>query len=86
MPKFTLLVNPLPPGDEKKVQANHGQWAPGDQLLLIERQLLDPQTQIQVGRLIARLTFMKVLPNNNALVLGNADHHLDMGNHAKAAA
>ena len=47
--------------------------------------LLDPQTQIPVGRLIARLTFMKVLPHNNALVLGNADHHLDVGNYANAA-
>jgi hypothetical protein len=43
MPKFTFLVNPLRPGDEEEIHANHGQWALGDQVLLMERRLLDPQ-------------------------------------------
>ena len=49
---------------------------------MIERPLFDDATLLnQVGRLIARLTVMKMATNGQPLVLGNADHHLEKGLH-----
>ena len=49
---------------------------PGDHLLVVERELLDPGTHQKVATITAVLTFMEVIPPDDALVLGIAEHHL----------
>jgi hypothetical protein len=50
----------------------------GDRFLIIERPLIDPNANKQVGTLIARLTFMQVSTAGQVLLLfGNAEHRLD---------
>src|SRR5215204_5387123 len=79
MPKYTLYLKDDPTTVQKVPPGN---YSPGDQLLLIERPLLDDATLLnQVGKLIARLTVMKIATNGKPLILGNADHHLDKGLH-----
>jgi hypothetical protein len=51
---------------------------PGDRFLLREIPLIDPNTNQQVGRLIARVTYMLVSSTGDPLLyFGNADHHLE---------
>jgi hypothetical protein len=76
MATFTLNVRPrsgdeveLPPRTNKRV---------GDQLLLVRRPLVDPQTNIEVGSFNARLTVMEV-PAGDVLFSGNADHEVPGG-------
>jgi hypothetical protein len=72
------LVNPLPPGDEEFVDVPPANPSPGDQLLLVERQLLHPKSGKLVGRFNARLTFMRI-SGGGVLFSGNADHQLKKG-------
>ncbi|WP_410787041.1 hypothetical protein [Kribbella sp. C-35] len=72
MPKFSLIE-----GDETGHIFAPANPVPGDHLLIVERELLDPTTRQKVGTITAALTFMKIIPPNDALVLGIAEHHLD---------
>src|SRR5215211_3506142 len=74
---FKLIVHPSPT-TEDFAGADRTNPAPGDEFLLIDRPLIDPKTSKQVGRLIARLTFIETA-SGDPLVLGNADHHLKRG-------
>lgn len=77
MATFTLNVRPRP-GDEVEVPRRTNK-RPGDQLLLVERPLVDPQTNNQVGSFSARLTFMDISPAGDVLFSGNADHQVPGG-------
>jgi hypothetical protein len=77
MAKFRLIVHPLP-GDEEFVGADPANPSPGDNVLLVERQLLHPKTGKLIGRFNARLTFMQI-SGGIALFSGNADHQLKKG-------
>jgi hypothetical protein len=68
MATFTLNVRPRQ-GDEIEVPVRPVK-RPGDQLLLVRRPLVDPQTNNQVGSFNARLTFMEVLAGD-VLFSGN---------------
>jgi hypothetical protein len=76
MATFTLNVRPRQ-GDEIEVPVRPVK-RPGDQLLLVRRPLVDPQTNNQVGSFNARLTFMEVLAGD-VLFSGNADHQVPGG-------
>jgi hypothetical protein len=83
MARFKLIVHPSP-GDETFVPPDPPlpnlplQRKQGDQLLLIERQLLHPKSGKLVGRFNARLTFMRI-SGGVVLFSGNADHQLKKG-------
>jgi hypothetical protein len=74
MPKFSLNE-----GDETGHVFAPANPVPGDHLLIVERELLDPTTGQKVGTITAVLTFMEIIPPDDALVLGIAEHHLDDG-------
>ena len=78
MAKFRLIVNPLPPGDEEFVDVPPANPSPGDELLLVERQLLHPKSGKLVGRFNARLTFLRI-SGGGVLFSGSADHQLKKG-------
>jgi hypothetical protein len=65
----------LGPGDEFFVGANKKKPKPGEELLFIEKPLLDPITNVRVGSFNARL---KVMKNSGGAVLfsNNADNEL----------
>jgi hypothetical protein len=72
VPKFSLKA-----GDTTGHVFAPASPVPGDHLLIVERELLDPTTNQKVGTLVAAITFMKILPNDDALLLGIAEHHLN---------
>jgi hypothetical protein len=74
MAKFTLLIGSAP-GDELFLGVNVKNPQPGEELLFIERPLLDPNNNKQVGSFNARL---KVMKNSGGAVLfsNNADNEL----------
>lgn len=71
MPKFSLDE-----GDETGHVFAPANPVPGDHLLIVERELLDPATRQKVGTITASLTFMEVIPAGDALVMGIAEHRL----------
>jgi hypothetical protein len=75
MQNFSLIVGAAP-NDVIEVQKNRSKPAPGDQLLLLERPLLVPNTNQQFGNLLARITYMRILAGGDVFVLGNAEHRL----------
>jgi hypothetical protein len=77
MAKFRLIIGNRP-GDEFFVGANSSNPQPGEELLFIERPLLDPSNNRQVGSFNAHL---KVLQNSGGVVLflNNADNELKKG-------
>jgi hypothetical protein len=77
MVKFTLIIGKAP-GDEFFVGANQNNPKPGEELLLIERPLLDPNTNNRVCSFNARL---KVMRNSGGVLLfsNNADNELAGG-------
>jgi Dirigent-like protein len=70
------LIGGSPP-NYVPVRAHPPAEAPGDGFLLVERPLINPKTSQQVGRLIARVTWMDLPASGDTLYFGNADHHLD---------
>ena len=72
VPKFSLKA-----GDTTGHVFAPASPVPGDHLLIVERELLGPTTNQKVGTLVAAITFMKILPNDDALLLGTAEHHLN---------
>jgi hypothetical protein len=78
MQSFSLIVGAAP-NDVIEVQKNRSKPAPGDQLLLLERPLLVPNTNQQFGNLLARITYMRILAGGDVFVLGNAEHRLNDG-------
>jgi hypothetical protein len=72
MPKFTLNA-----GDPTGHVFPPANVVPGAHLLVVERELLDPVTGQTVGTLLGAFTFMKIIPPNDALVLGIVQHHLN---------
>jgi hypothetical protein len=72
MPKFTL--NAGDPAGHVFPPVNP---VPGAHLLVVERELLDPTTDQTVGTLLGAFTFMKIIPPDDALVLGIVQHHLN---------
>lgn len=78
MQSFSLIVGAAP-NDVIEVQKNRSKPAPGDQLLLLERPLLVPNTNQQFGNLLARITYMRILTGGDVFVLGNAEHRLNDG-------
>jgi hypothetical protein len=76
MPTITLNVRPKQ-GDEVFLGADPNNPSPGDQILLVERELVNPQTNVKVGSFNSRLTFMKT--TGVLLFSGNADHELQGG-------
>jgi hypothetical protein len=77
MATFKLIIGTRP-GDEFFVGANQNNPQPGEELLFIERPLLDPSNNQQVGSFNAHL---KVLQNSGGVVLflNNADNELKKG-------
>jgi hypothetical protein len=77
MTQFTLIIGSAP-GDEFFVGANKKKPKPGEELLFIEKPLLDPITNVRVGSFNARL---KVMRNSggNVLFSNNADNELAGG-------
>lgn len=72
MPKFSLNA-----GDTTSHVFAPANPVPGDHLLIVERELLDPTTGQKVGTLLAALTFLTTIPPDQSLLLGIAEHHLD---------
>jgi hypothetical protein len=64
MAKFTLIAG-LPANYEEVVADRANPPLRGDGFLLIERPLIDPKTSKQVGRLIARVTWMELPANGD---------------------
>jgi hypothetical protein len=79
---YEVLATPPPPPPPPSNPPPTPVRLPGDGFLLREVPLIDPKTNNQVGRLIARVTYMQVsaTPTTDPLLyFGNADHHLQKG-------
>jgi hypothetical protein len=76
MATFKLIVGVVP-ARYVEVPPNSPVRQPGDGFLLVEQPLIDPKTNKQVGRLIARVTWMELPATGDKLHFGNADHCLD---------
>jgi hypothetical protein len=80
MPTFKLSIGAALGGFQEVLARPSKGRRPGDGFLLIDQPLIDPKTNKQVGRLIARVTYMRLSNSGDPLLyFGNADHHLDDG-------